>query len=270
MHSDQEISAKTINVNVELAGPEWRLQTTMCVPTEPIGLKEMLPLFFSFADGVIGTAANGIEQTGEKISCKKGCGACCRQLVPISETEARWIQELVDHLPPQRQSHIRERFAEARRRLAENGLLEKLLHPEDWAEGEGWSIAMSYFRLGIACPFLENEACSIHPDRPVKCREYLVTSPAEHCREPNAETIRPVELPFQMWTAMARLENASSTKEKVRWVPLILSLAWAAADAQDRSPTPDHEILREFFDYLSIGRKKEPPSETTSAARSKP
>jgi hypothetical protein len=73
-----------------------------------------------------------------------------------------------------------------------------------------------------------------------------------------------------MWTAMARLENAASTKEKVRWVPLILSLAWAAADAQEPEPHPGHEILREFFDYLSIGRKKEPANETTSAARSKP
>ncbi|HEX6174905.1 MAG TPA: YkgJ family cysteine cluster protein, partial [Candidatus Binatia bacterium] len=185
MPSDQEISAKTINVNVELAGPEWRLQTTMSVPTVPIGLKEMLPMFFSFADGVIGTAANGIEQTGEKISCQKGCGACCRQLVPISETEARSIQDLVNRLPVLKQSQIRDRFAEARRRLTESGLLEKLLHPETWAKDEGWSVAMSYFRLGIPCPFLEDEACSIHAERPIKCREYLVISPAANCRQPS-------------------------------------------------------------------------------------
>ena len=78
MSSDQDASPQTINVNVELAGPEWRLQTTMSVPAEPIALKEMLPLFFSFADAVMSTAANGVEQSGEKISCKKGCGACCR------------------------------------------------------------------------------------------------------------------------------------------------------------------------------------------------
>jgi Fe-S-cluster containining protein len=251
MPSDEDASPKTINVNVELAGPEWRLQTTMSVPAEPIALKEMLPLFFSFADAVMSTAANGVEQTGEKISCKKGCGACCRQLVPISETEARWIQEVVDRLPPEKQTQIRNRFAEARRRLAETGLLEKLFQRESWAEGEGWSIAMSYFRLGIPCPFLENEACSIHPDRPVKCREYLVTSPAEHCRAPTAQTIRPVELPFQMWTALARLENTSPSKEKIRWVPLILALEWADVHAQEPKPRPGHEVLREFFDCLT-------------------
>ena len=251
MSSDQDASPQTINVNVELAGPEWRLQTTMSVPAEPIALKEMLPLFFSFADAVMSTAANGVEQTGEKISCKKGCGACCRQLVPISETEARWIAELVDRLPPQNQTQIRNRFAEARRRLAETGLLEKLLHRESWAEGEGWSIAMSYFRLGIPCPFLENEACSIHKDRPIKCREYLVTSPAANCLQPSANNIRMVDLPFQMWTAMGRLENSSATGEKIPWVPLILALAWADAHAQEPEPRAAHEVLREFFDRLT-------------------
>jgi Fe-S-cluster containining protein len=251
MPSDEDTSAKTINVKVELAGPDWQLQTTMSVPTEPIRLKEMLPLFFSFADAVMSTAANGVEQTGKKISCKKGCGACCRQLVPISETEAHWIGELVDRLPIQKQNEIRDRFAEARRRLAETGLLEKLLHRESWATAEGWSIAMSYFRLGIACPFLENEACSIHKDRPIKYREYLVTSPAANCRHPSANNIRMVDLPFQMWTAMARLENTSATGEKVPWVPLILALEWADAHAQEPKPRPGHEVLREFFDCLT-------------------
>jgi len=108
----------------------------------------MLPLFFSFADAVMSAAANGVEQSGEKISCKKGCGACCRQLVPISETEAHWIAELVDRLPIQKQDELRDRFAESRRRLSKSGLLDKLLHTESWGEGEGWSIAISYLLLG--------------------------------------------------------------------------------------------------------------------------
>jgi Fe-S-cluster containining protein len=245
-------SADAIEVKVELAGPEWRLETRVSVPKAPIGLKEMLPLFFSFADAAVGTVAEAVEQTGEKISCKKGCGACCRQLVPVSRAEAYWIRELVDGLPPPRQTDIRQRFADARRRLAESGLLEKLLHPEGWAEGEGWSIAMSYFRLAIPCPFLEDEACSIHPDRPVKCREYLVTSPPEHCREPTAQTIRPVELPFQMWAAMARLERVlPGDGKKIPWVPLILALDWAEAHPQETERRPGHEVLRRFFDYLS-------------------
>ena len=124
----------------------------VCSERSQLALKEMLPLFFSFADAVMSTAANGVEQTGEKISCKKGCGACCRQLVPISETEAHWIGELVDRLPIQKQNEIRDRFAEARRRLAETGLLEKLLHRESWADSRGMVYCDVLFSFGDCLP----------------------------------------------------------------------------------------------------------------------
>ncbi len=249
--SAPQVGDQTISVNVELSGPDWSLRTTLLVPKEPIAPEKMLPVFFSFADAVVGSAAENVERTGEKVSCKMGCGACCRQLVPISETEARWIHDVVERLPSVRQTEIRTRFAEARRRLSEAGLVDKLLHPETWPEGEGWSIAMSYFHLGIACPFLEDEACSIHADRPVKCREYLVTSTAEHCAQPTANTIKMVDLPFRVWTAMARLDNDSSTEGKIPWVPLVLALEWTDNQPQQPVPSYGHEVLRRFFEILS-------------------
>jgi len=251
MPSDRDTSGETISVSVELASSEWRLRTDMSVPSEPITLKEMLPLFLSFADAVVGAAAGAVEQSGQKVSCKKGCGACCRQLVPISETEAHLIRDLVERLPHSRQTEIRDRFAQAHQRLAEAGLLEKLLHPESWDKGEGWAVAMSYFRLGIPCPFLENEACSIHPDRPLKCREYLVTSPAENCRRPTADNINMVALPFQMWVAIARLDSASAGERRIPWVPLVLALEWAELHTETAEPRPGQEILKQFFELLS-------------------
>lgn len=41
-------------------------------------------------------------------------------------------------------------------------------------------------------PFLEDDACSIHPHRPSVCREYLVTSPAEHCAELGRKLVKRV------------------------------------------------------------------------------
>jgi hypothetical protein len=53
-----------------------------------------------------------------------------------------------------------------------------------------------YFEPAIACPFLEDESCSIHPDRPLACREYLVSSPASACAHPSPESIERVDLPL--------------------------------------------------------------------------
>ena len=49
--------------------------------------------------------------------------------------------------------------------------------------------------MGVPCPFLEDESCSIHPERPLVCREYLVTSPAALCAGPTQEGVTPVAVP---------------------------------------------------------------------------
>src|SRR5262249_20241959 len=152
-------------------------------------------------------AVKAVEEKGKTISCKAGCGACCRQLVPISETEARRIADLVEELPEPRRAVVRQRFADARRRLEESGMLDKLLHHENWSDDAFRAIGIGYFNLGIPCPFLDDESCSIHPDRPITCREYLVTSPAENCAHPTATNIDWVPLAGKVWTALARFDE---------------------------------------------------------------
>src|SRR5687767_4295062 len=60
---------------------------------------------------------------GRAISCRAGCGACCRQLVAISVVEAESLAQLVAAMPEERAAVIRERFAAALKRLEEAGLL---------------------------------------------------------------------------------------------------------------------------------------------------
>src|SRR5262249_15943606 len=154
-----------------------------------------------------------------QVSCKKGCGACCRQLVPVSQVEARYLRDLVEQLPEPRRSQIRARFDEARRLLAQSGLLDKLFHTDQWTEEEYNAVGRDYFQQGIPCPFLEEESCSIHPDRPITCREYLVTSPAGNCAQPTSGAVRTIPFPFKMWWALARFDPLPADTRYVPWVP---------------------------------------------------
>ena len=52
-------------------------------------------------------------EAGKAISCHKGCGACCRQLVPISRTEGERLVTLVDAMPEPRRAAVLARFADA-------------------------------------------------------------------------------------------------------------------------------------------------------------
>lgn len=253
--------AEMVTAQVKLAGESWELRTSLSVPTRPIQLRTMLPLVQSFANAVVGAAAEAAEQEGQKISCQKGCGACCRQLVPISEVEARHIAAVVEALPEPRRSQIRTRFAAAHRRLAETGMLETLLRREQWEEGEGRSIGTAYFQQGIPCPFLEDESCSIHPDRPIACREYLVTSPAANCANPSAETVACVKLPMRLWTALALFDAVGPHERFIHWVPLILAPNWAEANPQEPDPQPGPTLLRRFFDHLAARKQAPWPSD---------
>lgn len=244
-------SSESVTVEVALSGPDWQLQTRMSVPTGPTRLRQLLPLIQVFTDAVVDSAVQVTAGQGQTISCSKGCGACCRQLVPISEVEARHIGALVEALPEPRRTAVRSRFAAAHRRLQEAGVLEELRHPEQWTDGQGQSLGLQYFRQGIPCPFLEEESCSIYADRPLACREYLVTSPAEHCASPTAATVRCVTLPLKVWTAVARFDPVPPSGRFIRWVPLILAPAWAQAHPDEPAPRPGPDVLRELFDHLT-------------------
>jgi Fe-S-cluster containining protein len=211
----------------------------------------MLPLVQVLADRVVDAATETEESQGRKISCTKGCGACCRQFVPIAEVEARYIRDLIERLPEPRRTEVRGRFAAARRRLDEAGILEKLLHPEAWPEGSHREFGLEYFRLGIPCPFLEDESCSIHPDRPIACREYLVTSPAENCAKPTAETVRCVKLPYKIWTALGRVDELRESSRFIHWVPLIVAPEWAEVHPDEPAPMSGPELLQKLLNEMA-------------------
>ena len=247
-HSDK---SESVTIGVELTSPAWPLRTTIVAPAGPTRLIQLLPLANALADAVTGMAEQALEKQGEKVTCKKGCAACCRSMIPISQVEARRLSELVDNLPEARRSQVLARFADALCRLDQAGLLEMLRTREHWTDLESKKIQVQYFLQGIACPFLEDETCSIYRDRPTACREFLVTSPAENCARPTDEDVRIVKLPFRVMSALARFDAGPPTAEHIRWVPLVLALEWAAQHPDETAPRPGPELARDLFQHVA-------------------
>jgi Fe-S-cluster containining protein len=247
----------TVTANIKMKVGDLQMDAKMTVPTRPTSLRMMLPLVHVLADATVALGVKAVAEAGNAVSCKKGCGACCRQLVPIAEIEARRLRDLVNAMPEPRRSQIRGRFEEARRRFEAAGLWQKMRARDQWVAGESNGFGLDYFAHGVPCPFLEDESCSIHPDRPISCREYLVTTPAENCSKPTAETIDMVPLPGKVWTALARLDRPPAGAKFLRWVPLILSLEWAEAHPEEPAERPGHEWLGELIDNLNTKRMDE-------------
>lgn len=243
--SKQDSQTVTGKGTLVISGTKVELEVT--VPVTPIRPTQMLPVFQQLTNTVVAVGVSKAEATGERISCTKGCGACCRQLVPIAESEAYQLQALVQRMPEPRRSIIQARFTEAKTKLEQVGLYDQILFPGELPIEGKRTLGLAYFQQSIACPFLEDESCSIHPDRPLSCREYLVTSPAENCAQPTAETVHCVEVPGSVSRAVRTL----AASRAVNWVPLILALDWAAANP-DQSPfRPGPEWLQEVFRELT-------------------
>lgn len=236
---------------------DHQLRTKVTVPTANVGLKQLLPMMQSVSSSIVQIGEKNVEDRGLTISCQKGCGACCRQLVPIAPVETHGIRELVDKMPEPRKTEILRRFADAKEKMTANGMWQKLDQRADWPEDEVLKIGIDYFKLGVACPFLEEESCSIHLDRPMACREYLVTSPAVNCSNPTPEGVEWVPMPAKVWTVAAKVEQLGTPSNEtvppqryLPWVPLIQALDYAA-DHAEGPERPGTEWVRDIFNGIA-------------------
>lgn len=230
------------------------LQGNLAVPPGEMRLAEFAWNLMSLDDRLVGMAAKAEARAGRPVTCAKGCGACCRQAVPLSPAEAWMLADQTASLPPERRELVLGRFTQARARLFDAGFGERSLAGAGRDSME--RLGLDYFRLGIPCPFLEEEACSIHPQRPSACREFLAVSPAEFCSDPGSRPVRNVPMSASMTDALSRL-CATVLGGEPTTVPLTLALDWAAAHREEGCRRFDALLLMEtFFGILAAAAGK--------------
>jgi Fe-S-cluster containining protein len=235
-----------VDVKFVVDAKDRSVEASVRLPQAPVRPVELLPVLLSFADAVTGISESRAAECGETVTCRAGCGACCRQLVPVSETEALHLAAVVAAMPEPRRTDLTERFRQASQRAAPALAAFHAASGEAAVEEIG-KAASSYFALGIPCPFLEQESCSIHPHRPAICREYLVISPAEHCARLDLERIKRIDVPVPVSSTLLFFSDGRGTPEP-GVLPLIEALDWAAQHADQAPPEiPAPEMFRNFL-----------------------
>lgn len=220
------------------------------LPDRAVTVEEMLPVLHGVGGILVQIATAGAEAEGKQISCRAGCGACCRQLVPLSEHEARFIADMVLNMEEPRRTTLLLRFRDAVKRVEEAGLrphIENIHMIED--RKELTRVGMDYFHLGVPCPFLEEESCSIHPVRPMACREYLVVSDPEHCKHPEERKTEGILLPGSPATALSAFGDGDG-EGRYMTIPLILSLQFAAANPAPPAKVHASDMLKHFLESM--------------------
>jgi len=223
---------------------------TLTISEKPIDDTTIIPLAQSLTDHCVNQAIKDNLKDDQSISCKKGCSSCCSQLVPITHTEVSYLHMLIEQLAPEHKQRIISRFEGAKTRLIKNDLWDAITSPQLLTESATTQLKTKYAALNIQCPFLENNSCSIHPYRPLVCREFLVTSPADLCQptidkqtrdEQTKEKIKclPV-LPVSQALSALLLEESGYISI---WIPLIMVPFWETQYKTSKSRKTEREWI---------------------------
>ncbi len=237
--------ADTANIHLHLLEKDRTFSVP--IPQGELTLLDLLPAARELSNQATAVSVEHAVAQGREISCRAGCGACCRQLVVISVVEAQSLAELVATMPPERQAVIRGRFAEAVRRMEAAGLLdaneprgERSMQAPDLGAREAslQAVAREYFQLKIPCPFLEDESCSIHSHRPMVCREYHVTSPVENCARLYEVGVDRLLSPLHVGDVLAHTAHRVAGTVAAT-IPLVSSLEWSEVHGSRLKQTHD-------------------------------
>ena len=233
-------------IKLDLRTRFGRLQAQLAAPTQPMRLAELAFNALGFDERLVSMAVKTDLKDGTReIACKKGCGACCRQLVPLSPPEAWMIADVVRAMPPEQRAAVLERFEAVLVALNQSPLAGRSLSEKD-DPADVLEIGFQFYELGLACPFLVDESCSIHPQRPSVCREYLVTSPAEECVQLRAKKWRRIPTAMRVSEALCRVA-AKVLNTTTEIVPMHMAVHWALEHEEEGRRTYDGKMLLESF-----------------------
>jgi len=159
-----------------------------------------------------------IEETGEEISCSKGCSACCRQVILVS------VPEVVN---------LMYQYGRDSLRMNElNKIWPKIVGQVALLQ-KGKSLA-ELRENGVSCVFLRDDgACQVYAWRPCVCRVRVSFDDPNQCAIPDAE-IRQLDL-TEMSARFAKVDKSVSRDLRISTVamPLPVALTFARAAFQD-------------------------------------
>jgi hypothetical protein len=164
--------------------------------------------------------------------------------------------------PEPRRTALVQRFDKAMGRMQKVGLLDEL--EQGWCTDKGQfndrAVSKTYFSEQIACPFLEDESCSIYPVRPSICREYIVYSPPEYCVDPFTNSIERLHLSVCLSQALTDLW-AALVKQPPKLVPMTSALQWTRENSSIRTLVVKSEVLvgalQEAIHFIALNFAKQ-------------
>jgi Fe-S-cluster containining protein len=214
-------------------------------------LSDMVPLARAFSTKMAIATLERLRESGKSVPCCKGCSACCSYLVPLSVPETfRLVEELATMPPEKGRTLLRSSLDTAKT------ILEQM--PRDLTEDESASkdngirsdqLGAWYAGLGLRCPFLSDNLCVTYDQRPIACREHIVTGSETSCNVEGTDEPDIVKMPVSVLECLGRLA-AELEQSDVEAIMLPLALPWAQQNTERSKRTWPAVTMVEQFIHL--------------------
>lgn len=224
------------------------------VKDDRIRLADIVPLARVISSMITDIACEKERQDGATIPCDKGCSTCCNYLVPLAVPEVFRLFEEIRGMSLVRQLLIeRECVKAAQQILGERPPASFAdLAATDTAESTAELLCTAsncYADFELSCPFLYESVCTIYENRPMACREYVVTGCAQGCSGGPRE-VKGIYMPARMSEVLGRLAS-DLEGTNVEGLTMPLALIWGDANAQRDSRTwPAPEMVARFMEII--------------------
>lgn len=247
-------SKASLTANFDLKVGEQVVSLNAIVPDSKTTAVDLIPVYQTLTNQIVSHSIEQSVKVGKNISCKVGCSSCCAHAVPVTELEALNLAKVVSKMPEHRQKRIRQRFADAQAVLADAGLEDSLQNIASLDNESRRDLGVKYFSLRIDCPFLEQQSCSIYSDRPLECREFLVTSEPKYCDELNVNEIKHIDSKLRLTPALRKQSQVCFGEKSEGWMLMVYCLDWAKSNKKRLKKKPAKLWLQEFIG-LATNRK---------------
>ena len=193
---------------------------------------------------------------GLSIPCHKGCASCCYFLIPLSVPEALCLVGEIMLMPLAQYENLKRHWDRIGDQMREQ--LPKNLSPpytNDISCSQLKKISNWYTLQKQPCSFLQKNVCTIYRQRPLVCRDFLVTGSSLQCQLGKVSTKATVKM-FPTFIHVLRQLTNEFVQESQNIILLHNLFDWYAENHALYNRTwPAPMIVERFLDILMKGQQ---------------
>lgn len=242
-------SGEIVRLGIKVFGKE--LDFAINVTGREAALSDIVPAARKISNKITNAIVQGLNEDDINVPCRKGCCSCCSSLIPMPVPEVFRMREELLSMPNKSSNRIlRRSINSAVRILKKTNRSEYLKDFSKPGKNNVNDLNKWYGELHEVCPLLSGGVCLLYEQRPIACREHIVTGTADLCRQDKLSKPNVVSMRVSVVEALGEMAGEIEGTE-VEAIMLPFAQAWVQDNLwRAERKWPAMEMVKVFTEIL--------------------